>query len=319
MNRMFKAVLRAALLPMSLVAGMVVPGAALAAPSASFDFAPKPPLTLQPVTFTSTSTGGTETWDLDRDGACDDASGKSIQHTFEAAGKYMVKLCVTSGPDVATLTLTVTVLNRSPVASLAYAPNSPLVGETVVLTSTSVDLDGPIAAQTWDLDADGAFDDGVGETASLVVRLARTYVVRLLVVDADGAVGVATAAIAVTGYPLLNPFPVVRAISRVTARGTRIRELVVEAPAASKVKVRCRGRGCPLRRLTRTAQASNVVQIRRLKRSTLRPGAKVKVWVTRPDAVGKYTRFRIRRGLPPARADRCLTPGAARPVKCPGT
>ena len=234
----------------------------------------------------------------------------SVQHTFEVAGEYTVKLCVTDGIDAATLTRKVTVLNRSPLASLSYSPASPLVGDSVVLTSTSVDLDGPIASQAWDLDADGAFDDGGGQTASLLVGLARTYVVRLMVVDSDGAVGVATAAIAATGYPLLSPFPVVRAISRVTARGTRIRELVVEAPASSNVKVSCRGRGCPLRRLTRTVRAASVVQIRRLKRSTLRPGARVKVSVTSRDAIGKYTRFRIRRGLPPARADRCLVPGA---------
>ena len=169
MNRMFRAALRAALVPLCLVAGMIVPGAALAAPSPSFNFSPNPPLTLQPVTFTSTSTGVVppQTWDLDGDGACDDASGVSVQRTFEAAGEYTVKLCVTDGTDAATLTRKVTVLNRSPLASLTYSPASPLVGDSVVLTSTSVDLDGPIAAQAWDLDADGAYDDGGGETASL--------------------------------------------------------------------------------------------------------------------------------------------------------
>lgn len=313
--------LRAALGSLSLMAGMLVPSTALGQPSPSFNFSPNPPLTLQPVTFTSTSTGvvAPQTWDLDGDGVCDDGTGVSVQRTFDATGQYTVTLCVTDGTDNARLERKVNVLNRAPLASLAYAPASPLVGETVVLTSTSVDLDGPIITQAWDLDADGAYDDGVGETASLVVRLARTYVVRLLVVDGDGAIGVATAAIAVPGYPLLSPFPVVRAISRVTTRGTRIRELVVEAPASSKVRVRCRGRGCPVRRLTRTAHASNVVQIRRLKRSTLRPGARVKVSVTGRDAVGKYTRFRIRRKLPPARADRCLVPAAKLPVRCPGT
>jgi len=40
--------------------------------------------------------------------------------------------------------------------------------------------------------------------------------------------------------------------------------------------------------------------------------------VTRGDAVGKFTRFRIRRGKAPLRADRCLVPGSSRPVACPG-
>jgi hypothetical protein len=32
--------------------------------------------------------------------------------------------------------------------------------------------------------------------------------------------------------------------------------------------------------------------------------------------IGKYTRFLIRAGKPPARIDRCLIPGRRRPVRC---
>jgi hypothetical protein len=316
-----RAVPRAGLAALCLLAVLAVPGVAQAAPSASFTFSPNLPLTLQPVTFNSTSTGVVppQTWDFDNDGACDDATGATVQRTFDVAGEYPVKLCVTDGIDSSTQTRRVVVLNRAPIAAMTYAPASPLVGDTVLLTSTSVDPDGPIAAQAWDLDGDGAYDDGAGETASLAVSAARTYPVQLLVIDADGATDVATTNVVVGGYHLMSPFAVVRAISRVTRRGTRIRELAVEAPAGSKVQLRCRGRRCPVRRLTRTVGASRLLKIRRLKRSTLRPRAAVKVWVTKADAVGKYTRFRIRRGLPPARADRCLTPGARLPVKCPGT
>jgi len=46
---------------------------------ASFNFSPPEPLTLETVTFTSTSSGGTESWDLDGDGACNGATGAIAQ------------------------------------------------------------------------------------------------------------------------------------------------------------------------------------------------------------------------------------------------
>ena len=47
------------------------------APVASFTYSPASPLSAQVVTFTSTSTGSITSlaWDLDGDGACDDAFG----------------------------------------------------------------------------------------------------------------------------------------------------------------------------------------------------------------------------------------------------
>ena len=44
-----------------------------------------------------------------------------------------------------------------------------------MLTSTSFDPDGPIVAQQWDLDGDGAFDDAQGETAPNTWPKAGTY------------------------------------------------------------------------------------------------------------------------------------------------
>ena len=43
----------------------------------------------------------------------------------------------------------------------------------------------------------------------------------------------------------------------------------------------------------------------------------VRVFVTKPGTIGKYTRIRIRGGKPPARADRCLPPSSWTPMKCP--
>jgi hypothetical protein len=82
--------------------------------------------------------------------------------------------------------------------------------------------------------------------------------------------------------------------------------------------VRCRGRGCPFRTITKAAaHASRLLTVHRLEGRLLRPRAVVKIWVTSADKIGKYTRFRFRRGRPPRRADRCTRPGVRLPVKCP--
>jgi hypothetical protein len=44
---------------------------------------------------------------------------------------------------------------------------------------------------------------------------------------------------------------------------------------------------------------------------------RLELFVRQRGKVGKYTRFTIRGGKPPARVDRCLMPGTRRPVRCP--
>jgi hypothetical protein len=58
------------------------------------------------------------------------------------------------------------------------------------------------------------------------------------------------------------------------------------------------------------------VRVRRLERLLL-PGVRVRIYVTKPGQVGKYTRFRFRAGNAPVRTDRCVLPGSSVPVECP--
>jgi hypothetical protein len=225
-------------------------------------------------------------------------------------------------------TLNVPVQNRPPVAALTYAPLDPLSGDSVVLTSISADPDGPIVSQQWDLDADGAFDDAAGPTAELSSLEAGAHRVGLLVADQDGATGVATADVTVRERPAesISPFPVVSMLAAVGNRGTRIRELVVRAPAGARIRVRCRGRGCPFRSFARkaasaraadvNAHSARIVRIHRLRGHLLRPGTLIEIRVTKRGKIGKLTRFRIRKGKPPKRTDRCLPPGAKHPHRC---
>jgi hypothetical protein len=310
-----------------LVAGWatlaVTPAGALGAPVASFVYSPDSPLTGDVVTFTSTSSGtiSSQAWDLDGDRSCDDASGEAVQRSFAAAGTYSVTLCVTDGTGgSASQTQPVRVQNRAPVAAFNFAPGSPEVGESVLLTSFSGDPDGPLVSQAWDLDNDGAFDDAQGPSATVSFQAAGDHLVRLHVTDRDGATSLAQRAFGVAApvVQFLSPFPTVRVVGNVRRGGTLIREIVVRAPAHARVEIHCRGGGCPRIKGNRDAvRVARTVRVRRFARRLLRPGAIVRISVIAPGTIGKYTRIRVRKGRPPSRADRCLPPGAPRPVLCP--
>jgi hypothetical protein len=299
----------------ALGAGLALaPAASAAPPDASFSVSPASPRTLETVTFTSTSSGDidSERWDLDNEGGCDDGSGPSAQRSFPVAGTYRITLCVSGPEGDAQQSRNVTVTNQQPVASLVQTPGSPETRETVTFVSTSKDPDGPIESQKWDLDGDGAFDDGDEVTASRRFSRPGTYTVGLLVTDRDGAQGTITKTILVRPS-LLEPFPTVRIRGVLEGGGIRIRLFEVDAPRGARVRIHCRGSGCPKPRKAAAAR------LRRFRRYEVRlaAGAVLEVFVRKPGTVGKYTRFSVRRGRAPARRDRCLFPGEKRPLLCP--
>ncbi len=172
-------------------------------PAASFTHSPASPSTGEPVVFTDTSTDSDGTivsrdWDLDDDGAFDDGSfdgNNAVESTvFVTAGPHDVHLRVTDNSgatDVETVTINVLQGNVAPAASIRRDLRVPRVGETVVFTDTSTDSDGTVAARAWDLDGDGAYDDGNGQTAARAFDEPSINTVRLRVTDDDGAVSVA--------------------------------------------------------------------------------------------------------------------------------
>ena len=316
---------RALFLALTLL-GLVCAPTATAQPF--FSYTPASPVTSEVVTFTSNGQEvppGSERWDLDGDHTCDDASGSAVTWSWQLPGSYTVTLCFSVNTHAYTDTTTVTVVNQPPVATITYSPTSPLTGDPIVLTSISADPDGPLVNQTWDLDGNGTFGDATGPTAEVSFPDAGDHHVVLQVTDRDGATALAAVTIPVGERPaeLLSPFPVVRVTAALGARRTRIRELVINAPAGSTVTVRCLGRHCPFRSFARQAdvqaRSARIVRIRRLARYRLRPGTLIEIRVTKRGEVGKYTRFRIRKGRPPVRVDRCLPPGSRRPVMCPSS
>ena len=197
-----------------------------------------------------------------------------------------------------------------------FLPTTPVEGQPVNFVSTSTDQDGAIASQLWDLDGDGVFNDGTGVVATRTFAPG-LHVVRLQISDLDGGQATAEQIVPVgsRAAQFLNPFPVIRLIGTTTPTGIRISRLTVLAPSGSRVVVRCRGRhrGCPRRSQVRTA---DLVRFRRFERR-LRARAVLEVFVTSPSAIGKYTRFRIRKGKPPSRRDLCIPPDGGPPRPCP--
>ncbi len=105
-----------------------------------------------------------------------------------------------------------------------------------------------------------------------------------------------------------------------SARGTKVVRLVARrVPAGATVLLRCRGRGCPKPRTVRReiGKAAKKVKLHPLLAGRrLKPGAKLQVRVTLPDAIGTVAIFKVRDGRLPVRRSRCLPPGAAKPQRC---
>ena len=116
-----------------------------------------------------------------------------------------------------------------------------------------------------------------------------------------------------TSLPFIDPFPVIRISGRFKGKRTKLTRVTVKAPRGARIRINCKGRGCPYKR---KAVAVRFIRVRSLQR-TYRPKATIEIRVTQSKKIGKYTRVRTRRNKAPLRLDRCLRPGKTRPVVCP--
>jgi len=114
----------------------------------------------------------------------------------------------------------------------------------------------------------------------------------------------------------MTPFPIVRIVGSATRRGARVRILSVRAPATATILVRCRRQRCSRRSRARGRGMRRAVRFRRFERR-LRAGTILEVYVRSPGVIGKFTRFRIRRGRAPSRTDLCLFPDEPAGTACP--
>ncbi len=209
-----------------------------------------------------------------------------------------------------------------PTASFKWFPPVPQTGEPVSLVSSSSDAASPITALAWSLASSDPFENG-GTVLNTSFSTPGPHAVRLRVTNAAGLASVATETIDVLGHttPLMQPFPVVRIAGTYNARGVKLRLLrVQQMPVGARVTVRCKGHGCPLKSLSRlaasTGQAVAQIEFKRFEH-WLPAGVSLEILVAKQGEIGKYTRFRARRGKPPERVDMCLEAMGTKPLACP--
>ena len=79
--------------------------------------------------------------------------------------------------------------NEPPDAGFGFFPSAPVAGQTVRFVSYACDPDGAVFDEEWDLDGDGAFDDGFGSAGAPRVPARRLHTVALRVTPLEGRAG----------------------------------------------------------------------------------------------------------------------------------
>ncbi|HMJ97039.1 MAG TPA: PKD domain-containing protein, partial [Thermoleophilaceae bacterium] len=326
-------------------------------PTASFTVSPTVPDVGESATFTANAQASQGSivnlsWDFDADGEFDDVSGPEAEWAFDAPGTHLVRLRAEQTNGKVKVTEASVRVNGLPSADFTWNPAAPVAGDSVDLTSTSSDIEGPLATLSWDLDGDGNFGDGSAAQIRQPFPQPGTYDIGLQVTDSDGTVSTVRKQVVVAAPPppppppppappaaspptggntapsggssptlvtprlrLMSPFPVVRIAGTVLPHGARISVLSVRAPRSSRIRVRCIGRGCPVRSVA-TTSATRIVRLRKFERR-LPAGIRVNVFVRDEGRIGKYTSLLIRAGAPPKRVDLCLFPTGRSPRRCP--
>ena len=95
-----------------------------------------------------------------------------------------------------TITKTVTVGNRLPLAGFSLLPLTPSSGDAVTFTSGATDPDGTISKVEWDWDNNGTYD-ATGASASHAFATPGNYTVGQRVTDNSGATSTTTKSVAV--------------------------------------------------------------------------------------------------------------------------
>jgi MYXO-CTERM domain-containing protein len=127
-------------------------------------------------------------WDLDLDGAFDDASGESVTTTAVAPGFQLVSAQVTDSTgqrDVAHAWIEVTGGNGAPTIT-AYAPNDPApyleIDDTLELSISATDPDGDPLTITWLVDGTVV---GSGEAYTFTMPDENVHAIEAVVADDD--------------------------------------------------------------------------------------------------------------------------------------
>lgn len=121
-------------------------------------------------------------------------------------------------------------------------------------------------------------------------------------------------------YPLLSRRIAAFLLTYPRGAYTKFTSMTVKpVRAGDRVRLTCRGRGCPFRKKAIRAgkDRRKLSLMRHLEGAKLRRGAVVKLRVTRPLTIGRTATWRIRAPRNARIVHRCLPPGAKRPGACP--
>ena len=173
----------------NLTAFVTVPLLVGSVPTALFTYVPIQILPNDEVTFNaseSTSTNGTIAsyfWDFS-DNSTFNGNDSIASHKYSANGIYWVNLTVTDNYGVYNSTILELQVGVPPVPLFAYAPQSPMVNDTVTFTAS--DSSGStVTLYAWDFD-DGFFENTNVSTITHTYYGEQDYVVTLTVFDLDG-------------------------------------------------------------------------------------------------------------------------------------
>ena len=198
--------------------------------------------------------------------------------------------------------------NRPPEASFVFFPAGPVAGELITFVSTSTDAglpDSTHPALNWDLNGGRRLRRRRGaELRRRPITVAGTYTISLRIatnktdvatlvlnVGAPGVPGRCRAAGALADEPVPGGADRRAGLAAAASGSADSRSTHHPAPA---VKVRCGGRGCPFKRLRRTISLRVSAPNREpaahdgccgsapWRAALLRPGVKLRLFVTRP-------------------------------------
>ncbi len=178
------------------------------APVAIFTVEPLEPTANQEVTFDASAAADPDgtivsySWDF---GDQTTGQGKTVKHTYKAAGTYKVTLTVTDDKGATSSAFQNLLIkeqalppNQPPLVTFSFTPTEPKVNEPIEFDASGSTDDGEIVRYQWEF---GDGETGEGQTVTHTYKTAGTFTVKLTLTDDRGAKNSLSRTVTVTAAP----------------------------------------------------------------------------------------------------------------------